>query len=184
MAAGPIRRFTLLDAMVLLAGTAVGLAGLLWKIQREREWITHGAGYWDAMSEPLRSRPALASVVVASDGLEYTWPFLAVWTLTLLALRSLPPRPSMRRAMTQPGAVACAAVTTIMALCFLSAFTRKSIYDVLTDNGQWLLVPSIWADRFKNALRSAYEANAEVAYAILAGWACLAFGRRWRPERS
>lgn len=84
------RPFTVLDAMVLVAATAVGLAGCL-----------HLYG--------LRL-PGCPSVLARE------LPMLTSWTVALVGLRLRKPRPERRLMLSQPGAAACATVLLFLAL--------------------------------------------------------------------
>lgn len=90
----PIRRcrpFTILDAMILVAATAVGLAlartivGDAIMMPRSPMWVARPITY-----------------------------LLLAWTLAFLPLRLRNPRPPLRRLMRQPGMVACAAVAVVV----------------------------------------------------------------------
>jgi hypothetical protein len=84
------RRFTLLDAMVLVVATAGGFAAVRTFTAAIRR--VQGPG-----------RPGLADWVALS-----TW-VVSFWMLALLALRLGRPRPPLRRLGRQPGVAACIA---------------------------------------------------------------------------
>ncbi len=83
------RRFTLLDAMVLVAATAVGIAAA----QGSAEPIRRSLLGLTTFSQPLRF------LVVAS-------PLLTPWSVALLGLALRPPRPPLRRLLGRPGIAA------------------------------------------------------------------------------
>ncbi|HEX8203521.1 MAG TPA: hypothetical protein VF590_23800 [Isosphaeraceae bacterium] len=91
----PRRRFTLADAMILVAATALGL-------DPARRFLAdvHIAVSWELT--PVNVLEASATAVAA------TTPCAAMWTLGLLPLRLLPPRPDRRRLRRQPGFVSAA----------------------------------------------------------------------------
>jgi hypothetical protein len=89
------RRFTLLDAMILVAATAIGLAA------------------WRAARPGVQKRSE-ATVPVAI--------LLAAWTWATLLVRHRPPRPPLRRLMSRPGdagSVAAVLATVMTALASL-----------------------------------------------------------------
>src|SRR5947209_11055 len=81
------RKPTLLDAMIVVAATAVGLACF----RPVPPLFYSGPHVW-----------ALSVLVADVTAL------LAPWTVALLVIRLLPPRPRLRRLARQPGFVACA----------------------------------------------------------------------------
>ncbi len=81
------RHFTLFDAMVLVAATAIGLA------------ITRA--FLQALPTFV-GKASLSRYQVAGAS-----PCLATWSLALLVLAVRPPRPSYRRLARQPGIAAC-----------------------------------------------------------------------------
>jgi hypothetical protein len=149
------RRFTLLDAMTLISATAVGLAGGRARLSLEK---FHGV-WW------------LYDLHYAS-----VWMAIA-WSLALLFLRLRRPRPRWRRLGVQPGWVAEAAVAGAI-LFVLAEIVENNLYVVL-----WLKRGSHLGltDLFKFAGR---HAGIGVPYAVAGAWSALAFGGRWRPERS
>ena len=95
----PPRRFTLIDAMVLIAATAVGIA-----------LVRHA--HWDMLRmtlNSLRQEPSF-NYFVSFALWEMDRAFISVvtpWTIALLALGMRPPRPRLRLLARQPGTVAC-----------------------------------------------------------------------------
>jgi hypothetical protein len=78
----PKRRFTLLDAMILVAASAIALAA------------------YRAMQPEVRER---------DEPIVGSWALLTSLSLAILFLRLKPPRPVVRRLMSRPGDAACAA---------------------------------------------------------------------------
>src|SRR3954453_6913158 len=117
------RRFTLLDAMVVIAAIAVGLLPIPFLLD---VWTFSLAGspYW-------RFLLLCGSMV---DGM------LCSFALTLgpalLALRLRRPRPRLRRVFRQPGTAACTAVV-VYELSFL-AITLMSLFLCLSLNNHHL----------------------------------------------
>ena len=89
MARRPRRTFTLLDAIVLVAATALGFAWVRsnWYFEE-----IHGLMHW------LQEAPGMLG------------PLLVVWTIATVVLRLVPPRPPLRRLVLQPGFAACGSV--------------------------------------------------------------------------
>ncbi len=111
------RRFHLLDALLLIAATAIGIA----------------------LSRPLASQtdfsgnswitPATKYLLRAWWCLQISLPLPATLTLTILALALRPPRTTFQRRMRQPGAVAgvtWATVAGLKAIGFLVSALRSS----------------------------------------------------------
>ena len=95
------RNFSLLDAMVLIAATAVGLA-----IDRY---------YWSKV--PLWAGPMrwpLRGFIAA--GIIFSAPLAGMFTIAVLALQLRRPRYRLRRLLRRPGTAACWAATTALAL--------------------------------------------------------------------
>jgi hypothetical protein len=84
------RKFTLSDAMILVAATAIALAN---------------ARFVVLMKPHLDGSVARIALVL---------PFLTFWTPTLLLLRCRQPRPRFRRLVRQPGATACGLATLLI----------------------------------------------------------------------
>jgi hypothetical protein len=104
----PSRRFTVLDAMALVAAVGIGLA-LARAYQSSMESAAAAAG--GAMTYPLSirwfgRRPA---------------PLLVSLTLTLFALRLIGPRPRYGRLVGSPGFAACYAAALGLAITALTA---------------------------------------------------------------
>jgi hypothetical protein len=92
------RNFNILDAVVLVAATAVGIAGVVAIERRPRS--------------PFDGPASLAERVHESCG-NLTFLLLA-WGLAFLLLRLRSPRPRLRRLFRSPGAAACATVFVVM----------------------------------------------------------------------
>jgi hypothetical protein len=106
----PSRRFTVLDALALVAAVGIGLA-LARAYQASMDSAAAAAG--GAMVYPLRirwfGRPA---------------PLLISLTLTLFALRLIGPRPRYGRLVRSPGFAACYAATLGLAITALTVATE------------------------------------------------------------
>jgi hypothetical protein len=153
----PSRRFTVLDAMALVAAVGIGLA-----LARAYQWSMDSANAAGGVTftYPLRirwfGRPA---------------PLLASLTLTLIALRFVGPRPRYRRLVGSPGFAACFAPALGLAITGLTA---------LMDIGTKYLGYSRSPIYFHFlAMRSVTFAAPSVAGA----WVTLALLGRWYRQR-
>ncbi len=98
------RRFTLLDAIVVVAATAIAFAMVRgWQNPR---WCAMPRGLSVFNTAPSSGRLLHYSV---SRWISWTIPFAMTFSAALLALRFRSPRPRLARIVCQPGAVACAA---------------------------------------------------------------------------
>ncbi len=108
MHASSLRKFTLFDAIFLVAATAAGLALLKMLIGGGRLF----------QGTPFQGR--FSSYVLS--GIEAIYPFLMIGTFALVILRLRQPRPRIRKLVRQPGMAACAAaslVSVVQLLCFV-----------------------------------------------------------------
>jgi hypothetical protein len=148
------RSFTLLDAMILVAATAIGLA------------------LANAVAD-FRRLPLARS----SPNIYVCLPSLATWSIAALVLRLRHPRPTLRRIVRQPGATStittCLIIITGTLLALVSRLTR-----IVIIRQDWLRVPT-QGDVFLLILVTAVVVGA----AITAAWANLAISGRRRPER-
>lgn len=153
----PGRPFTLMDLLILIAATAVGLGG----IRAQSPDIEIFTAPYSPISPPGLIR---WGSVTASNWAFYLSPMLAGWTLGVLALRLRLPRSRLRRLAYQPGWVACCAATTgIAAGAVMAAIGVYGRYGVMY---YFDLVPY------------------PVGVSVLAAWGHLIVSGRWRPERS
>jgi hypothetical protein len=167
----PERRFTLFDAMILVAATAVGLAiARRWtgiaEVKR-RLFLSPEDGLLQALA-PLTQRIVLS------------WPVVAMWTLALVALRLRRPRPRGRRLFTPAGVVACLVAVVVMGLEFAHV--------VVIEAEDWLQFPQprhTAARWYEFEFRTIHTtATTSIGFAVATAWVALALARRWRSERS
>ncbi len=153
------RRFTLLDALALIAATALGLAPMRGEI------AFRGA-------QPLARIPNARALAFLTMSIEAVGPLLASWTLAALALRLRSPRPSLRRLTRQPGFAANAAVI----LCLLTELVLV-VVSMLAHPAQRL--------PFVTTMARTLGVSSHMAASGVAGaWLVLALGGLWRPEPS
>ena len=149
------RRFSVLDAMILVAATALGFGGIR----------TYSPAFYSYPYTPIPPPSWLSwSAVVLSNWAFYLSPLPAAWTLAALVLRIRPLRPSMRRLMRQPGTVALLAATILIPL---------GVVHYLLDlhSSSWHDVPFQYT-------------SFSLGCGVGTAWLMLALSMRWRAERS
>jgi hypothetical protein len=171
MAASPRqpRRFTLADAMALVAAVALGLAlSRVWTRLAEERLMSYSRLLAD-------TGPLLWLTPFTFRAVQY-WPVVAALSPTLLALRTRRPRPGRHRLFAPPGAIACAAATIAIALESLLnalAILWNSFYSVASINVLNLTMATVGA-----------LSSTTVGIAVAAAWGATALAGRWRPERT
>jgi hypothetical protein len=189
MPAPRCRPFTVLDAMIFVAATAVGLwiargMGLvmdgMFGVREERFFGGWPSVEWPDPSDPLFRwgtyrgiHRALASVFFEA------MPVMLPWTLALLWVRLRKPRPPLRRLCRQPGFAASTAVAIVTLIAFLGELSSS-------------VERTTWGDGFKFRLglmfisaRDHYlrgEVDPPFGWAVVAVWGVLALGRMVRRE--
>ncbi len=178
------RTFRLSDAIVLVAATAAALA-----LFRP----------YHAAMDPLRWTPPGHSASPITGWIEGLWgclvrasPFAMAWTLAILVLRFLRPRPRWVRLVRQPGFVAClmAALALVWRLIGFATMCVRVAGDpglaawlprhfegrgcFMGGNPGWLLFDT---DHFLNTM-------AMIGAAVASGWILLLVSGQRRPERS
>ncbi len=139
-AATPRRRFQLLDMMILIAATAVACGITVWI---DRGWgeetalsVVPPPPTIDSQSPPIvvaTNQQTIEFVLNASfDLILLTVPFFAMWTLALIPIRLLLPRPRFRRLACQPGMRAACAV----GVAFLFLLVQLGILLFVNSPGQ------------------------------------------------
>jgi hypothetical protein len=156
MAEPAARPFKLLDAMVLVAATAVGFGWVRCVWYFNTDW---------RLNDWLNEAPEMLLAL------------LMVWTLATLFLRLVPPRPRIRRLVSQPGAAACGAVALIFAL----ECSRYFLDSTARSRGVRWILP--WA-RYVPAELFSLISGGPYAYAVVTAWGLLFLSRRCRPEPS
>jgi len=151
------RDLNLLDAMILVAATAVGLS------------LISAGGWYQLKNLGGRAniRGWLRYLVLYMVAARSLLPILSCWTFAVLAIRLRRPRPSCRRLARQPGMIAClvpSAITTLLVALFLIG-------------DSWLMPPD------RNFIQNAVQASENYApQAVLGAWVALLPGRRFRIE--
>ena len=170
----PPRRFTLVDAMVLIAATAVAFA---WP--REIQ----GGRIFDLINLFARApggRPGADEFLTQIARLMVVpTPLALSWGLALIALRLSQPRPDSRRLSCQPGMIACCAASSVYAM----ELVGLSIACLLSSRRQGPRFPVTVASMIGHVdFLIEISTVGAPGFAILTCWATLAIGRRWRTE--
>jgi hypothetical protein len=169
----PPRKLNLLDAMILVAATAVGIAGTqhVWK---RLGWLwfwnlDQGWGAWASLSRLL----TVAALCL---------PALSAWTVAVLIIRLRQPRPALRQLALQPGAAACGAALLVIAAEAVGEFFSLAYFEF----SKGYLGASLYTLGFTTLLYVyvLMRMPHPVSYAILSVWATLGVSRRGRFERS
>lgn len=164
----PRRRFTLFDGMVLIAATAVGIACF--------------RALWGSFEISLPRPHSLAAwLELFLTILVVGWPMLAIWTVAILFLRLLKPRPRRLLLTRQPGLIACVAVVTAIALVVSLVVGIGLIGWVLNGTMQF-----VWSD-FDSSTGVElfiFVMPIIIQIGVLGAWGTLALTGRWRSERS
>jgi hypothetical protein len=156
------RRFTLLDAMIMIAATAIGMVG---SISIWNSAFYEKNPYLEFSVSFLRDHRAVMSYV---GHYSYVLSACAImWTMALSLLSLKRPRPPIWRLARQPGVIGCWAAS--MAFLFTGCIKFMNFYFhniILYD----------WADYLLDLSFS------EVSCAVLVSWVIAAVSKRWRPE--
>jgi hypothetical protein len=165
MPAAPPRRFTILDAMVLVAATAVGLtlarplAGEPFPLHHLKEGLLP----WLA--------PMTRQVILC-------WSLVVMWTPALLLLGWKGPRPSRRRRLTTPGFAACVVATIMLGLEVAYAASHWAIRRRMASSPQ----PNEYLALLRSLKHEEFIAPS-IGFAVAAWWTTMALSGRWRPAR-
>ncbi len=168
----PRRRFRLLDAMILVAATAAGCA-----LSQSVCHALVGDLSWETLPEIWN--PPYQSSLTGWDVLEerailvacLTMPPVLIWTLALIPIRLVGPRPPFRRLARQPGIMAACA--TMMAIAFIGLQFVAGL-TVIGWDSTWDLVLGY----------SAPFVPTSIGLAVSVSWMTLLVVRRWCAEPS
>jgi hypothetical protein len=166
------RRFGVRDLMILIAATALGMALLRLRIS----FADVAKFFLELKPTSWVGRSYSAKVLIATGVLELIVPCFFSWTIGLVVIRLLSPRPRLRRLLVQPGFVACAAFLAAALLAYAIAMATPTVRGRLVSRGsRWLL---------------GYHGIASLicvqqgGWAVFVAWLMLALSRRWIPEPS
>jgi hypothetical protein len=173
----PDRRFTLADAMVLVAATAAGIA-IAREGQRSLTTIllfVDGGPRVDFFERLKRVLSPLARGTVV-------WgPVLTCWALALLALRLRRPRPIRRRLFAPPGVAACFIAMVLVGFGTAESAWKSCMspdFDVI---GGYVIHAAPRAPELVRALQGG-STSATVGFGVAALWIWMAISSRWRSE--
>jgi hypothetical protein len=166
---GPGRKLTVLDAMVLIAATGIGLG-----------WtrMTFDANWRDLTAEGVL-QPSF--IVQAS----FYWkdlavPYLTSFTIALALLCIRRPRPALRTLSRRPGAVACMAVTAWVLVTVAFNFAFYLFASCLPGgHAQWFLWFPDLLSHTEDGLSRYAQPRAE---SIAVCWCLLGLSGRWRSQ--
>ncbi len=154
------RNFALLDAMILTAATAVGLA-----LMRSSGRTFPVIGY----------QGLLRYVALGFEAIWISWYFLVAWGPSLLILRLLPPRQRLKKVLPEPGIVACSAATLAVTLQATYFLTLAGTIGVAAASSRGFLAqPNSMID----------ECGTRVVFSILGAWLALILVGQWCPVRN
>ena len=174
------RRFTLLDAMTLVAATAIVLGAWRWYdfIKFYANLFTIISSYWSPKSQTLVALGQTGELIPF-----ILWTpqlFLASWTIALFGMRLVSPRPRWRRLTVQPGAIACGVASLVLVVQFhLCSFG----FSLGLRTSAFYLPPDLYwrAATRASSPESFVHMVPIVAWSVAASWLILAVGGRWRP---
>ena len=161
-----LRRMTIVDGMIFVAGIALGIwVSGMYLIPLVQTMASITPDVW-------ASNRVWLTCHWGSLILLHTQPMTAVLTLAVLLLRILHPHPDFRHLVQQPGFTACVAAS--IAICIggglnYATTTATFVPGFETRGYAWVAL---------------FPIGSEPGIAIAACWVLLALGRRWHPERS
>jgi hypothetical protein len=177
------RVFNVLDALVLVAAIALGLAG------------TRGCfqfGLNPELTRPEKGWSFRTGLGALSRGALLCQPLLVALVLAVLLLRIRRPRPQGRRLVLLPGTAVGISTVLGMAIGTLELIARSLVFWILKGENLWRWNPDIpgapWANGplFIWFLISQWVFSNEdrVPFALLTAWILLALSGRWRSDSS
>jgi hypothetical protein len=180
------RSFSIWDAMVLVAATAVALAMLVTSGTSEYHLSASHLSDWvgdvvEGLRRPDKPWPSWEWTIflIQAPVILLLFPFCWAWTLAILGLRFRHPRPRRHRLACLPGAVACwsAAIPLVPGFvgCLLNWERQSAIF--LTPG------PTTWTFGGYDELHLLFLPGC-AGLAVLGSWTTLLLGRRWRAEPS
>src|SRR3954454_16947147 len=105
------RALRLSDVLILVAATALGLAGCRFLLTHsETDW----SEVWNGFRTGRTTRLGFVDLwLLAREGIRLASPLLLAWSAAVLVSRLRGPRPRRRRLWCQPGFLACLAVLLV-----------------------------------------------------------------------
>src|SRR4051812_7405445 len=167
----PRRTFTLLDGIVIVAGTATGFAwvrSILGEFGWPDEWAYED---WD-LPDYIHVIGHLLACVLR--------PLLAMWTVAILGLRFRQPRPPISEFGYLPGVTACGSAVFVLACEFLRYLANAFAMAKGTPwHHPFFIEGSFGADFYRFGI-----ADGPFHYPIAVAWGVHLLSRQWRPERT
>lgn len=166
------RTFQLLDAILIIAALAVGLA-----MARAYDHFAdfHLISPMSPPSPEVFRRSELVPWDYLVFGEQIVGPAVLVWTLAFVVLRLRQPRPRLRRLFRQPGMAGCATVLTVMPIFLFWKILGQMVWASGEFEGQGV---GYW---FPEAFK---ESLFWVGSSVVAVWLNLALSRRCAAEPS
>ena len=174
-----MRRFRLLDVMILVAATAGGCAGVNALLaNRDPDEIFSWNFLSDVAGAIFESTDFgmrwMLPLMLCGEVLSLCAPIAAAWGVALIAIRWIGPRPRWRRLARQPGMMACCAST--LSIFFLGwhamIYALGHRYQMIVDSAAGPVGTTLIIWQMLNGL------------AVVAAWMTLFLGGRWRAEPS
>jgi hypothetical protein len=170
------RKFRLSDAIVMVAGVALGLAWLRFMMNDRRgDWhfLPDSRERW-ARFLHAQYLPALFVPVL---------PCLAILTLALMALRLVGPRPNSREFATQPGSIVLFSASVVLLISMTAAVVIGINYFdfIFPLPGSHSFLAELTSVVFWHGVEKSSEG---IAFATITAWSVQLLGRRCFPERT
>lgn len=172
MAVPPRRPFRLLDAMTLVAATAVGL-GLARGVYRE---------LWSQTNMNVGDGSAGAVLLATARWTALGVPLIAVWTIALLVLDLQRPQPRLRALFHRSGTAACGAATLAIVI---EVVNLTALLVVLSVRQSMSKYPPFGLDEvLVAALIHGVGINLGMpGLAVAVAWVTSALGGHWQPAQ-
>jgi hypothetical protein len=161
------RPMNLLDAMVLIAATALALLAIRWYGPIEFVPDSYSSAFtYLKLCFHLMSFPA------------------AAWTLALFFLRLRRPRPPLRRLLRQPGAAACTAVLIVLAIRTINLILVLGAGAIVAPGRRLMENIGLFLEDIFQMGEEVVEVPAGIGCAVAAVWAVQILSAQWRAEPS
>jgi hypothetical protein len=161
-----VRRFTIGDAMILIAATAIGFAGSA-SFYRE---LAPGMDSFDGSWANTRQRSTELAVLMI--------PCLIAWTVTLIIIRLRQPRSSWRRLSREPGMTA--GLAALLPLSFTAVVIPVLIFHA-SRTGR--LPVGFWSKFPGNLMELFFVPAPVIGLCVLVAWVMLVLQGQWRSRR-
>ncbi len=186
----PTRRFTLLDAIILIAAVAVGIGWTKGGWERLYPQYDTNITYLNDYYKRLFTSPATpgtppvppswwSPVKRAAESVQVAAPMVASLSMAVLLLRFRRPRPPMRTVVRQPGSAAMIATAAGLIVMGIEFVSNAVGWYAFRGESPWRKHGIAY-----DAIDDLARATPRIAVAVIAAWGLLRFGRLARPERS